>query len=214
MTIDLIVAEMFQSDPKWPKWTDWSTNWKTIDWQLAWLKITCLCPACFTCCCRNIDANMITMVTTLYQYWAKHFTCLQKSSQKAYMNPSETHNNSCPLSLLLKPHIPAAAGASKESCAWLLSLSAQTHDCSTWLAQGWITAWLACSHHPVPADSWALHWRSHPKHCLTPRAGHEKTVHYLDSFGTLFWWFTEGVWQKNHTEIWQISHVCSCITLT
>lgn len=56
------------------------------------------------------------------------------------------------------PHIPAVAAASTESCAWPLSLSAQTHDWSTWLAQGWITVWLACSHHPVPADSWVHRW--------------------------------------------------------
>lgn len=82
----------------------------------------------------------------------------QQKSHKFYR---VTHNNSS--SSLPKPHIPAVAAASKESCAWPLSLSAQTHDCSAWLAQGWITAWPACSHHPVPADSWAHHWRSHQK---------------------------------------------------
>lgn len=39
---------------------------------------------------------------------------------------------------------------------------------STWLARGWITAWLACSYHPVPADSWAHYWRSHQECHVTP----------------------------------------------
>lgn len=81
----------------------------------------------------------------------------------------KTQNSSCSLLLLLRPHIPAvAAGASKESCAQRLCLSAQTHDCSTWLAQGWITAWLACSHHPVPADSWAIHTDARTQNIILP----------------------------------------------
>lgn len=72
-----------------------------------------------------------------------------------------------------------------------ICLSAQTHDCSTWLAQGWITAWLACSHHPVPPDSWVHLWRSAPKNQSAPSSvwicvGFN---FFIDSFG---WYFSKS----------------------
>lgn len=141
-----------------------------------------------------------TVLMVQFHKWLHSF------AQKRYMHHRQNHNISN-----RSPHIPAVAGASAESCAEHLSLSAETHDCSTWLGQGWITRMLtpagACWQ---PSAPMALTTKNHFEQCMEICL--IDCVYFLAFLYGLYrmlWRFTKRVWNNRLTFMKSIPRECS-----